>query len=700
MNVIKRVIIALALIIISAFVLYAFSGAESDKIRLSDKEILTGAGTVDESIFISSAQRSEMKKITASGMLEMYLDEKTMVVCIYDKISGKLYRSLPEKYTQEKTSALSLHMIIEGGEYILSSQQDSLGFGCTEYEVTDRGVTVTYSFRRSFGANKKLDVSVPVSYELVDGALSVKVNCDHIYNGTQGKAKLCGIELLPYFCADSEDAKGDYLLLSEGSGAIVDLSEKAESFDEISLKVYGEDPAVPAGDKAQVLLGAFGRKWGEGAFVCLVNQGDTICEIRASKALKSGGYNRVGAYFALRPTLIKDDYIYVAEDAYQGEIELCYRFLGTDNADYTGMAAAVREQLIRNGDLSEKVTDEKTPYSFNLTLVMSENTQNKKGEDILRGMTSFSEGYELLASLKAKGFENINVYLDGIYTKGTVRTVDVCGDKNELERFAGFAENDSISLFAETEILCSAAGNIRTIDSEKLEYSSFAGIEKKFSELISSLRKQNFIGAYVSDGSKILLSDYSGANTADRLNVKNSLFSFFASLSASKKLAVDSGNLYSIKYADNIINLPDSSSLSENEYISDVPFIQAVLHGISDYCLEAANISRSSTDAMLRAIEFGAMPHYQWHCLSPLQGGDEERYYMNSIAQAQAYYEKMKNDFSTLRSRRITEHEKIKEDLYLTQFGEDCRVYVNYSEKPVTVEGVTVDGKSYALVAD
>ncbi len=700
MNAVKRFIIVSALILILVFALCACGGASSDKIRISDKEILVSSEITDESIFVSTAKISRMKKITSSGMLEMYLDEKSMAVCIYDKISGTLYRSLPEQYRAEKTSVLSLYMIIEGREYVLSSQSDSLCFNCTEYEAANNGITVFYSFRQSFGANKKLDIRVPVSYTLTDGTLSVNIKCEEIYNASTGKTVLCGIELLPYFCADSEDKKGDYILLPDGSGAILDLSEKAEKFEKISLQIYGEDPAVPHGSNAQVLLGAFGRKCGKAAFVCLVNQGDTLCSIKADKALNESGYNRVGTYFAIRPTLIKDDYIYISEKAYQGELELCYRFLGGDNAHYTGMAAAVREQLIRNGALYEKAPDENSAYPFNLTLVMTENIKTEKGETVLQSMTSFSEAYELLASLKAKGFENINVYLKGVYAPGTAQFIDICGNKNEIRRFAEFAENENISLYGDVEILHSGSASALTVDAQKTEYSSLKKIEAGFSDLVRKVRQQNFSGVYISDASKILLSDFSANGGKERFQVKNSLFSFFASLCASKKTAVDTGNLYSIKYADNIINLPSASSLSHNEYISDVPFIQAVLHGITDYCLSPANISQNSTDAMLKAIEFGAMPHYQWHCLSSLQGGDENRFYMNSISQAKAYYDKMKNDFASLRNRRITAHEIIKEDLYLTEFGEDCRVYVNYSENPVTVEGITIDGKSYALVAD
>lgn len=697
MKLLKRLVPVFIILLICA-VLFCFADfSGSKRIRLSDKELPAVTQVSDESIFVSTAKRSKMKKLAASGMLEMYLDEKTMAVCIYDTIYHTLYRSLPEVYAGERPSALSLKVLLDGAEHTLSSQSDSLSFGCTEYEETGDGVIITYSFRRSLERGKKLDISVNVAYTLSDGMLTATVDCDKIH--CEGKAVITSLELLPFFGADRGAEKGDYILLPDGCGALLDLGEKADSFDAVSLKVYGEDAAVSDEKGARVLVGAFGRKCKGSAFMCLVSEGESLCEIKADKALEKSGYNRVGAAFAITPSVAEDKYVYISKESYKGRLQLCYRFLSGENADYVAMASAARELLIRQGRLRENAAGETAEYPFNLSLIMSQTKSDAKGRERDICLTSFEQLQELLASLKAKGFSQINVLLKEIYEEGSLKIKKVIGSERDMlslsERFA----DGSIRFFAQNTLLQKGRASVKALDGERLDMCSINTLRKNLSSFITQMRRQPFEGISVAHTGEILFSDFSGRDALLREDVKNSLEDIFASLYASKQIMSENGNLYSIKYAGNIINLPSASSLSEKPHFRDVPFVQAILHGILDYSLEAANTSKNSTYAMLKAAEYGALPHYEWYCTSPDENESEDkRYYMNSVGEAKAYYDKMKSDFSDLKSRRITAHEMVKKDVYLTRFGEDCSVYVNYSDEAVSVGGVSIDAKSYALV--
>lgn len=696
MNRVKK-LLAFLLVIIAVICFFCLRGADSSKIRISEKELPIVAETADESLFISVAKRSEMKEIASSGMLTMYLDEKTMTVCVYDDISSSLYRSLPEKYSGEKTSALSVDVLIDGRKYTLSSQSDSLSFNCTEYEIADNGVTITYSFRRSLDGKNKLDISIPVSYALTDGMLTVRVDCDKIYCG--GKTVITSISLLEFFGADIDAEKGDYILLPEGCGAIVDLSEKTDSFEEVRLPVYGADPAVSDEKSYDVPVGAFGRKNGDGAFVCLVSEGEALCEITARKALEKGGYNRVGAFFNITPAVVKDKYIYISEKTYGGSVQLCYRFLNGDNADYIGMASAVRELLIRQGKLRENGKAENNDYPFNLSLVMSEEVIDENAKTQINTLTSYAQAHELIASLKAKGFGNMNIRLKGVYGKGDIKVFGIKDKSAEKTRMLSLGDDGSVRFFADSSLIIMGDIYGRSLAGEKLHYAGTDKINDSLSSYINEIRKQNIYGVCITDAGVSLCSDFSKGRLSLRENVKNSLCDILSSVSASKAVMTSKGNIYSIKYSSGVIDLPDEASLAERSCISAVPFIQAILHGITDYSHSASNMADDSTAAMLRAVEYGALPHYEWHCTPSYENGDEDKhYYMNGVSQAQAFYDKMKSDFAGLRDRRITAHKKIKEDVYLTRFGEDCSVYVNYSDNAVSVAGITVGAKSYAAV--
>lgn len=690
MNRVKK-LVPFLLLIIAVICFFSFSGTDSSKkIRISDKELPVVAEITDESLFISETKRSKMKEIASSGMLKMYLDEKTMALCVYDVISGSLYRSLPEEYAGEKPSPLCVNVLLEGREYCLSSQSDSLSFDCIDYETADNGVTITYNFRRSLEGKEKLDISVPVTYSLTDGALTAGIDCNKIYN--EGKAIITSVSLLEYFGADSASAKGDYLLLPEGCGAIVDLGAKSESFESISLPVYGGDPAVYNGNSCSVPVGAFGRKCGNSAFVCLVSEGETLCSITADKVCGSDGYNRVGAVFTVTPTVLSDDnkYVYVSEDSYKGNFQVCYRFLNGDSADYIGMASAVRELLIRQGKLSEKSKSGGSYYPFNLSLIMSEKVTDENSNGKIKILTSYTQAYELLASLKAKGFADINVRL---------RDDEAKDSRKEKELMFSLGDDGSVRFYAESQLLSGNSNFVKDLGGEKLSYVNTDKINKTLNDYISSMRNQNIYGICIDDAGKFLASDFGRNKASLRENVKNSLNDIFSSISASESLMISQGNLYSIKYADYIIDLSQISSLDEKEHISSVPFIQAILHGIRDYSHSACNISEDAVVSMLKAAEYGAVPHFEWHCTAGDEAqGEDLYYYMNSVSQAKAFYDRMKDDFAHIRGRRITGHKKIKEDVYLTRFGEDCSVYVNYSSDAVSVAGITVGAKSYAVV--
>ena len=167
-------------------------------------------------------------------------------------------------------------------------------------------------------------------------------------------------------------------------------------------------------------------------------------------------------------------------------------------------------------------------------------------------------------------------------------------------------------------------------------------------------------------------------------------------LSSHGSLTVSRANIYTVKYADNIIDIPESSPLENNPYCKSVPFLQAVLHGICDYSFTAFNLSADPTTAMLKSIEYGAVPHYEWYFADLYE--NDVYHYMNSLSQARLVYENMKNMFSDLRDQRITAHEEIKENVMHTVYSGGSEIYVNYNNKAVSVGGITLDPLGFMRV--
>ena len=74
-------------------------------------------------------------------------------------------------------------------------------------------------------------------------------------------------------------------------------------------------------------------------------------------------------------------------------------------------------------------------------------------------------------------------------------------------------------------------------------------------------------------------------------------------------LMIDTGNIYTVKYAEHILNVAtDSSHFQFSSYA--VPFVGMILHGHVNYAGSPINYSGSSEYEILRSIENGAAPYF------------------------------------------------------------------------------------------
>ena len=665
--------IFLLIVAVSAVLILSYSNisADSKTMNTSQKELLTESAEAPRQLFYSSKKYADMKKIASSGMLEMYLDERRLAVCILDTISGRLWRSLPGKDTGENSCILSADILFKGRVYTLNSQSDSVALSLASYEIADNTLTIAYNLKRSTEKGKEIDITIPLAFTLTDGTLEVGLDCRNITDNSSADIYIKSVSILPCFGADNSGKDGDFILLPSASGIILDTSEATDSFEEISLPVYGEDTAKNEDPTSYVPIPAFGMKRGNNAFICLIEEGDAISTVRAQKALRDGTANRVSADFEVTPTLITEDTIYFSKESYKGNISLTYRFLSGNNADYITMAGTCRELLIRNGTLTDNSKDS-TSYPFNLTLISD---TAEKGQT-----TTHQEAQELITAMQTKGIGNIHIILESDSNKTIASLSDFAKKENlslSLDRnLCSYSKNGSLTL----------SGDKSSVDIKKAGDNTEA--------IISTMRKHD-IGVSIKDVGSFLPSDYS-KKAVRRSEVLTTVSDICTTLSSQGKLTVSQGNIYTVKYADNIINIPLASTLEDNPYCSSAPFLQAVLHGICSYSFTPVNLSSDPSTAILKAIEYGAVPHYEWYFSE--SGENDIYHYMNSLSEARLVYENMKNMFSDLMNQRITSHEEIKENVFCCVYSGGSEIYVNYNNKSVTANGITIDPMGFIRV--
>lgn len=666
----------------------------------------------NKSLYFSEKSKGKMKKVHTSEMISLYCDEETGSIAVYDSSSGKLWRSIPKVYAGVKTGTALIEVISDGAVYTLYSQGDST----FQIETGESFVKLLYDFHKVLPDKNEVKILLPITFSLQSGTLTAEVDCSEIENESR-KIILKSISLLPFFGADREEIKGNYLFVPDGPGLTVDLSENPKEFEPLLIPVYGEDVSKDKAEGKEALIGAFGIKKESSAFVGIIEKGAELAVIKANKALSETGLNSVCAFFEVTPTGVTEKgKLAVSKNVYNGKIRVSYRFLSSHNADYIGMASAAREFLIRNGSLPMASEKAESDYPFNLSII---GVGYDKNTNQTRILTSYSQTYDILSSLMAKGVSGINLRYRGLFDGGiNQRNISkaelTLGNTDELGELTSFAKAQNISIFPEVKLITASkkgsfrdkavslcggytvknAGIFEAYDSD---FISPEKIDTVNEYLLIKLRETDFDGVCFADAGKYLYSDFSRSGVL-RTETSELIKKELSSASANKKLMVDTGNLYGVKLASAVVNLPSISFYKDRELCTTVPFAEAVYHGFFDYSLTPINTAKNSETAFLRSVEYGAVPHFEWYYAdSSTEKNKDEYNYNSSINEAQLYYQRM-SSLSDLRDARITAHEKVKKNVYMTEYEGSTKVYVNYKNTAVTVDGVTIEPRSFVRV--
>ncbi len=689
---------------------------------------------------------TSLKRVAQSGLIELYIDEKTYAVAVKETSQNKMWYALPQQDNgkeENRAGVVSLEVLQGGKRYYLNSQDNSVAYGTASYELTDTGLKVTYviaadaqTAKKDFKSRTAQDIvfDVSVTYTLEDGSFFAQIDCKSLAE-TTGEAKVLKLGFLEYFGASTQGAADDFILVPDGSGALIRTAQQAKANDTLRFAVYGQDAALPAEKNVySALVPAFGVKQGSSAFAVLIEQGDALATILADRAEGESGYYRVGAQFTITPSAQEktEDGItqYVSTSGYDGSLKLCYRFLSGENASYSGMALAVREQLIRDAVLSTRTLEGTDNLPLTLNLVGS--LPNKDGRlSTSQKLTSFEQAEDLLVQMKAKGINQINLCYQGALTGGfnqkqatDAKLLISLGGKMRFNDLYESMATQKLQLFLAADLLStnardsfSAGSTALGIKGETFSYAkenpfadyvgpqsfqrglrSLDTLERAAREFMVNTKKVSMTGYCVSDAGQMLYSNFNKTFTS-RQAAAQQLSKQSESFGSNRKLMVDTGNFYMLKNADVVTNLPLSSAVSQDDSYETIPFVQMLLHGIVDYSGKAINLADDPQTQMLRSIEYGACPSFTWsyEALEAKEGAEGAPVvnYENSLADAAAYYKEANQTLADLRGARMTKHSMVQENVYCTEYNSSSLVYVNYGEAEATVNGVTIPARSF-----
>ncbi len=724
-------------------ILCSCSGKEEVGVKtlksVSSRNTITSKAESPKEIHYSASREAFGTKAAASGLIELYIDPKTNTFCIFETSKGQLWSALPlldgvapgEDLVSE-ASMVSLE--ISGGSdvYHLNSQDNSLAYGRASHELIENGAAFIFDIFPDANTAKKqtyektdIGFRVIVTVTLADG--SMLVSCKYSNLTGNPDAYIENISILDYFGAYNDSKVDDFLLVPDGCGAVIKTAIYDESFEELSFAVYGNDPSISAEATGSAIVPAFGIKHGESAFVALIQKGDAVAYINADKAKAVSDYNRVYSSFNITPVIYDDETIYISKSASTDEISLCYRFLSGNNATYSGLASACREQLIRNSVLSTRTVDvsDYLPFFLTLTGAASKSLGPIK---YLSTLTDFEQAKDMLTRMKSKGINDINVRYAGIFSGG-LDSEDIdgasvlmrLGGTDKLSELYDYISTQKMSLYLDINLLTSASnfssGNaidIKEKDSTYIPESPLADemdeavSERKFRKLgklskliasvLSDTRYYSFNGYCLNDVGSVLYSDFSSGGLL-REAATDEISKAIAPLSTGHSTMAETGNFYMLKNIDSIINIPVKSTVPQSGAYFSIPFVQLILHGIVDYSGDPINTSINLEETLLKYIEYGACPHFEWNYESlTSQTQNDKFYYDNTINAAADFYAEANETLNDLRDARMTDHYEVDDGVFCTEYDTGSMVYVNYTDSDFSTLGVVVESRSFLRI--
>ncbi len=561
-----------------------------------------------------------------SGLYQLLYDKTTSSIGVQDS-SGKVWYALP---TDSNTVGSMLYMEVTDGAklYKLNSVDSSVAFGTSSIKSTDTGLDITYKMQDK-AEDPKISIPVTMSLTLEDGKLSATVDMSKV---DVGKFTVIKLSIMPTFGATSQATADDFIIIPDGCGGKINLS--AEGNANYSLDIYGKDLAEEDENPHPALFGAYGMKVGSSAYAAIVESGETIAQIDASKSDISTA---------------KFTFNYPKTEC----LTVVYKFISGSLANYAGIASMCREQFTRDGLLSTRSANTSNLFPIAITVLGNSRTKFENVEDIAN-------------VLKVKGVNSqIFKYENAISGNGLASNL---GSKNEFKSLDAYFRAQGLKLY-----LC-------------MDY-----LDCKPSTLMKEMKDYNPQGYCIMD----VGSELSSTKVSSRDQVLESIFSNTISLSTNKSLMVENGNLYTLKNANVVSSIPMTTTYDEGAGYEAVPFAQMILHGTVEYTSDNLNEmdEKDKKKAILKCIEYGAIPSLRMSFDS-----GSEYYYDLFTTDALDLYNKFNSAQKNIADEKITDHKKLQSGLYMTEYNNGAYIYVNYTSKDISYNGITVKAMNYLRI--
>lgn len=580
-----------------------------------------------------------------------------------------------------------------------------------------------------FDATVRITGTVGITFKLqvrFDGStLTATVPFSSIVE-TSNTTSLAQLNIYPYFDSSYKQTEGQ-ILIPDGSGALIDLSQNNSAKSAYSARVYGEDygfastGSLQANSPERVTMPVLAMLYPDGGTMAVASKGAEYARVNAAVSGMTNNYNRAYFSFIYREEYLRthegglnNSQLVFPENKNEFDAQVSYSLLSEDS-DVVDVATAYRDNYLSikknaidnvglrlqflmaenkqgmfgretvqmtNPDFVEKIAKEITSYCNNLTVSLTGYQRGGLGGAAPAAFPiSTASKYKSLSAELAKLNVLLNFKVDYVRAHERAGVSNYNLAQNISEQFIVLKDVRAGSSASFSLVKPSYSESMLSKDVKKLSGYSNAGIEFETlgALLYSGFKQENFTRTELIERN---------VNAVKNTNL-------YAALS--------NPNDYMFGVVNSYVDAPleYSSYLIETE---SVPFLQMVLSGYVPMYSTALNLDYTGKDLILRLIDSNVYPSFilTEQDAIELYGTDSQGIFTSSFDiwkySVKETYEQVNAVLGEVTGQTITAREKIADNVYVTTYSNGVKVAVNYSRDAIEYQGRSIEAQSAVAV--
>ena len=568
-------------------------------------------------------------------------------------------------------------------------------------------------------ANPTLKMSFNINYALLDDGLSISIT--DIKEDEDSKNTLSKMAIYPGFGMTYQQVDG-YFLIPDGSGAIVDLSQKTHAQSGVQFTTYGKDIGVSTSTRTyyspeQLSMPMYAICENDKAMMTTVEGGQEFSELNATAAGVSDNYNYTYFRFNFKETTYQ--YLGLSEtnrravpqeNRNEFTPELHYH-LYDEKLAYYDLAKKYQQYLLDNKLLNK---DKYADTSLRLEFLMQENKKALFGKETIH-MTSTDFIKDKVQTLLDVG-DSFSISLKG-YTSGGFGgsypyTFSSTPSYKDLEEYLNehnvdmnfnvdvvrsFSDKHGNKLAMNMSQKLISTGDYVNGTGEtfyRVNPNETANLIKEYEKKITNNRGGGF--DFTSLGFELFSTYYHENNTRT-----SSIGVYQQALQdVSIKKNMRKPNLYMFPYFNNYLDAPVASSgyVLETE---SIPFLSMVLSGYKSFYSSPINLNFLGEKQLLQLIDYNVCPSFLLteKDTTKLIDSPSSSYIYSSVYDVWESdiinsYHKVIDVLKQVEGSCFVKREMLSKQVYKNTYENGKSIVINYSSNPITVEGREVAAMS------